>query len=414
MTNTAQHWAWTSEVGLRAAGGALALAVALVAAVVATRPAQAQTFTVLYAFTGGADGATPTDLMLDAKGNLYGTTVYGGSSNFPNGYGVVFKVDRTNKEPVLYSFTGPPDGANPDRGGVVRDAAGNLYGTTLAGGASGYYGTVFKLDNTGKESVLYSFTGGADGGEPFAGVVRDAKGNLYGTTTYGGDLTCDAPYGCGVVFKVDTTGTETVLHTFTGSGGDGGNPVAGLVRDAAGNLYGTTRWYGASGDGTVFNVDRTGKETVLYSFTGGDGSTPYAGLVRDAAGNLYGTTLDGGGSGYGTVFKLDKSGKETVLHSFAGPPADGAYPFAGLVRDAKGNLYGTTGSGGPFDWGTVFKLDKTGKESVLHSFTGAADGGSPWSGLVRDARGNLYGTTSQGGSTGCEGSGCGVVFKLTP
>jgi uncharacterized repeat protein (TIGR03803 family) len=400
-------------MGRRVARRALALAVVLVPAVVPTRPAQAQTFTVLYAFTGGTDGATPTDLILDAKGDLYGTTVDGGSSSFPNGYGVVFEVDKSNKETALYTFTGTPDGASPNRGPLVRDAPGNLYGTTESGGASGY-GTVFKLDTTGKETVLYSFTGGTDGGDPFAGLVRDGEGSLYGTTTYGGDLTCDAPYGCGVVFKLDTTGTETVLHTFSGSGGDGGNPVAGLVRDAAGNLYGTTREGGSGGYpgyGTVFKLDKAGDETILHSFTGGDGEWPYAGVIRDAAGNLYGTT-ENGGSVYGTIFKLDRRGKESVLHSFAGPPADGAQPFAGLVRDAKVNRYGTTAEGGPLNWGTVFKLDKSGKETVLHSFTGAADGGQPWAGLVRDAKGDLYGTTSSGGSTGCEGYGCGVVFKL--
>src|SRR5271165_6495671 len=175
-------------------------------------------------------------------------------------------------------------------------------------------------------TVLYSFAGGTDGAIPFAGLVQDAQGNLYGTTTQGGGgLGCETQ-GCGTVFKVDTTGNETVLYSFTGTGGDGGNPYAGLVRDTQGNLYGTTNQGGTSGDGTVFKVDTTGKETVLYNFTGPpDGALPYAGLVQDAQGNLYGTTGAGGASGRGTVFKVDTTGKETVLYSFNYDP-DGALP----------------------------------------------------------------------------------------
>jgi len=268
---------------------------------------------------------------------------------------------------VLHSFAGHPgDGANPEAG-LVRDAQGNLYGTTLTGGSGGPElcsgvggcGTVFKLDTTSKETVLYSFTGVPDGEEPDAGLVRDAQGNLYGTTYNGGAS------NLGTVFELDTTGKETVLHSFTGTGGDGSEPYGGLVLDAQGNLYGTTSFGGASGDGTVFELDTAGKETVLYSFTGtgGDGAYP-SGLVRDAQGNLYGTTYGGGASGFGTVFKLDTAGKETVLYSFTGTGGDGAYPsgLVRLVRDAQGNLYGTTYEGGdlacdaPYGCGTVFKL----------------------------------------------------------
>jgi uncharacterized repeat protein (TIGR03803 family) len=266
-------------------------------------------------------------------------------------------------------------------------------------------GTVFKLDTTGRETVLHSFTGTPDGAIPRAALVRDAAGNLYGTTVFGG-----ASIGYGTVFKLDTTGKETVLHSFTAT--DGSGPVAALVRDAAGNLYGTTAYGGASLSGTVFKLDTSGTETVLHSFTGrADGAIPYAALVRDHAGNLYGNTAYGGASGYGTVFKLDTTGRETVLHSFTGA-SDGASPFDALVRDPAGNLYGTATFGGdPFcssGCGTVFKLDTTGKETVLHSFTGRADGAIP-AGLVRDPAGNLYGTTYYGGAFGY-----GVVFKLTP
>ena len=258
---------------------------------------------------------------------------------------------------LLYEFTGAPDGAGCE---VCVDEKGILYGGTVYGGDSACNaptgcGTVFKLDTTGKETVLYSFTGtGGDGAIPLGCVVQDSKGNLYGTTTYGGELSCNAPNGCGTVFKMDTTGKETVLYSFTGSP-DAAEPESALLRDAEGNLYGTAPSGGAYGYGAVFKVDTTGKESVLYSFSGGsDGANPYGGLLRDAKGNLYGTTTAGGASGYGTVFKVDTTGKETVLHSFAG--SDGANPaFGSLVEDTKGNLYGTT-SGFTYGHGTVFKL----------------------------------------------------------
>jgi uncharacterized repeat protein (TIGR03803 family) len=414
MTDTVQP----SKTRLRGVNIALALAIMLVPTVVASRPAQAQTFTVLYSFTGGADGGSPyAGLIRDSAGNLYGTTLGGGAC----GNGTVFMLNKTGKETVLYSFTGGADGAGPFAG-LVRDAAGNLYSTTIDGGSSSACqghacGVVFKLDESGNETVLYSFNGGADGEYPYAGLVRDAKGDLYGTTAFGGGGGCPNYFsGCGTVFKLDATGEETVLYSFTGTGGDGAYPYAGLVLDAAGNLYGTTAQggtyacnYGENGCGTVFKLDKTGKETVLYTVTDTHGAYPYAGLVRDAASNLYGTTLGGDGSGRGRVFKLDKAGKETVLHSFTGTGGDGEYPYAGLVRDAKGNLYGTTWSGGTHGSGTVFELDKTGKETVLYSFTGGADGAWPWAGLALDANGNLYGTTVIDGA-----SGYGTVFELTP
>jgi len=294
----------------------------------------------------------------------------------------------------------------------VLDAQGNLYGTTSKGGAYNY-GTVFKLDTSANEAVLYSFTGTAgDGVYPYAGLVLDAQGNLYGTTYEGGAT------GNGTVFKLDTSANEAVLYSFTGTAGDGVYPYAGLVLDAQGNLYGTTVLGGAGGVGTVFKLDTSGKETVLYSFTMLDGAVPYAGLVLDTQGNLYGTTYGGGNRACkypcGTVFKLDTTGKETVLYSFTGTGGDGAYPEAGLVLDAQGNLYGTTlygGSGrcrGQLHCGTVFKLDTSGNESALYGFSGK-DGAYPWAGLVMDAQGNLYGTTSQGGAYNY-----GTVFKLQP
>ncbi|MFZ0283800.1 MAG: choice-of-anchor tandem repeat GloVer-containing protein, partial [Terriglobales bacterium] len=350
-------------------------------------------------------------LVRDGQGNLYGTTSSGGAGLFgcPQACGTVFKLDTAGNETVLHSFgeTGR-DGQVPYYGYLVRDGAGNLYGTTSYGGAHGA-GTIFRVSASGKE-VVFSFSG-ANGGFPFAGLVADAAGNFYGTTYVRGSG-CP-PYGCGTVFEVTSKGKETVLHSFMGAP-DGDNPFADLVLDSAGNLYGTTAT-GGFGAGTVFKLDPSGAETVLYSFTGGpDGGLPFAGLVRDSAGNLYGTTLIGGTSGVGTVFKLDSTGMETVLYNFCSQSgcADGSQPYASLVRDSAGNLYGTTYGGGSNDGGTVFRLDKTGKETVLHSFcslSGCADGGFPYAGLVGDSSGNLYGTTSNFGAYAW-----GTVFEITP
>ena len=319
---------------------------------------------------------------------------------------------------VLYSFAGSPDAAYP-RAGLTRDKAGNLYGTTLRGGSSNL-GTVFKIDPRGTETVFYSFAGGEDGATPSAGLIQDTAGNLYGTTGEGGHNT-------GTVFKIDPSGTETVLHRFT-KRMDGRWPVAGLLRDKAGNLYGTTHQGGTgscytSGCGTVFKVSKTGKETVLYSFTGGttDGCLPYGGVILGAAGNLYGTTYGCGASDYGTVFKISKTGTETVLHSFAGGSSDGAYPASGVIMDAKGNLYGDTEGGGidcfgnNYGCGSVYKLSRSGTLTVLHNFSGgSSDGAGPYGGLIFDSAGSLYGDTTLGGDPSCpnNGYGCGTVFEI--
>jgi uncharacterized repeat protein (TIGR03803 family) len=382
---------------------AIVFAVVLGLGTTTTHSAEAQTFSVLHGFTGGADGANPyAGLIQDSRGNFYGTTQLGGTSNL----GTVFKLDPMGTETVLHSFAGGTDGANP-YSGLVQDSTGNLYGTTYYGGAPNH-GTVFKLDPTDTETVLYSFAGGTDGANPYASLVQDPAGNLYGTTQRGGAS------GQGTVFKVDTVGTETVLYNFTG-GSDGGSPDGALVLDAAGNLYGTTFGGGALCDhrriycGVVFKLDTTGTEIVLHTFTGGtDGFFPVAGLVRDSAGTLYGTTSEAG-----TIFQLDATGNETVLYSFTGG-ASGGNPYAGLVRDPAGNLYGTTNYGGDSTCGNgsgcgvVFQLDTTGTETVLYRFTGGADGANPELGrLIRDSAGNLYGTTQLGGP-----SNNGVVFKI--
>ena len=408
MTKATACVDWSSQIRQRAMRFVLVLGVALAQIVVASGQANAQeptTFTTLYAFKGwtNGDGAFPlAGLIRDGAGNLYGTT--GGGGGRAN-YGTVFKLDTAGVETVLYRFRGYPDGLAPD-GPLALDGAGNLYGATVNGGNTCSCcgcGTVFKLDTMGRETVLHRFRGGAEGDLPFGGVVRDGSGNLYGTAVGGG-----AGLGhCGTVFKVDATGTGA-LYKFLG-GTDGCGPESDLVRDAEGNLYGTTTGSGTSA-GTVFKVDPTGMETVLYDFLGGaDGADPWAGLVRDAAGNLYGTTLTGGaGAGNGTVFKVDTTGRETVLHAFAGSP-DGAYPMAELVLDAAGNLYGTTTKGGigfP-GFGIVFKIDPAGTETVLHRFSGM-DGATPKAGLLLDAAGSLYGTTQDGGAYRF-----GTVFKLS-
>ena len=373
--------------------GLLTGAVALLVVFIASLSVQAQTYTVLHQFKG-PDGASPYGSLILRNGSLYGMTRDGGA----HGNGTVFKLTNTT-EKLLYSFSGAPDGAHPLRD-LSRDSAGNLYGATALGGTSGG-GTVFKLDAKKNETVLYSFTGGADGEQPQSGLLRDSAGNLYGTTVLGGD----ANYG--TVFKIDTTGTQTVLHSFGGDA-DGEFPYSGVIQDAAGNLYGTTGGDGISSLGTVFKVDSSGQETVLYSFKGGaDGEQPMGGVIRDSAGNLYGTTYLGG-SGSGTVFKLDKNGNESVLYSFAGS-ADGANPLGGLVRDKAGTLFGTTENGGAENVGTVFEVDKANRQTVLHSFSkSGGDGKYPETGLVQDAQGNLYGATYLGGT------GKGIVFELTP
>ncbi len=301
---------------------------------------------------------------------------------------------------VLHSFTGKPDGGRP-YAGLVRDTVGNLYGTTTSGGIFDG-GTVFKLDPSGNETVLYNFTGGADGWYPAEGeLTLDTAGNIYGTAAGGGST------GFGLVFRLDVTGTETVLYNFT-AGVDGGSPHAGVVRDGAGNLYGTAE---TGGDPSC------GGFGCGVAFAGPDGAAPAAALVQDSNGNLYGTTEGGGANSEGTAFKIDSAGNEGVLYSFTGK-LDGTAPISSLALDQTGNLYGTTDSGGNspncfFGCGVVFILDPTGKQTVLHNFDGT--NGAQGLGLVVDSQGNLYGTTSVGGASSCDGftSECGLAFKLT-
>jgi uncharacterized repeat protein (TIGR03803 family) len=409
-----------------------------VVAGLAVRPARAQKFEVLHAFKGAPnDGRAPVGVLVrDSAGNIYGTTASGGSGKGQcigngGGCGTAFKMNNAGKLVWIHSFMWP-NGFEP-LAGLLRDKSGSLYGTASLGGNSECSlgcGVVFKLDKDGNETVLHKFSKGSDGSSPEALLVGDAMGNLYGTTYMGGT------FGYGTVFKVDTTGKEIILHSFAGpptGGADGAYSLSGVIRDTAGSLYGVTG-SGGAGEGTVYELNKTGDETLLYSFGGADGAGPRSVLVADASGNLYGTTEGGGnggcfdGGGCGTVFELsphsDGNWTERVLYVFCSLSncADGEYPDAGpLVLDAAGNLYGTTIWGGAYQncngitCGVVFKLDTTGKETVLHSFTGGKDGAFPWPGLTMDAAGNLYGVAEEGGDANCYAPyGCGVVFKITP
>jgi uncharacterized repeat protein (TIGR03803 family) len=341
---------------------------------------------------------------------------------------------------TVYNFQGTPDGSLPD-GRLLKDAAGNLYGTTGSGGAFGF-GSIYELMAGGGEKLLYSFTGGADGWAPSGGMLRDGSGYLMGTAAGGGDFggNCGDVNGCGTAWVLSPAGKLRVLYTFTG-GADGANPAGGLVRGSNGVFYGTTEQGGSTtgpcvaqsetqfGCGVAFRLDRDGTYTVLHTFTGGsDGQMPVAPLTLDASGNLYGTTFYGGGStssacttdqpsGCGVIFKIDASGNYSLLHTFKGTP-DAAWPEeSDVTLDAAGNLYGTTAGGGASQWGAVYKIDSAGTESVLYSFTGGSDGAIPRSGLIRDGKGNLYGTASFGpisATDQCTAATCGVVFKLTP
>jgi uncharacterized repeat protein (TIGR03803 family) len=391
----------------------------------------ASAYKVLHYFGDGNDGWEPeAALIFDAKGNLYGTTTVGGLGCLSPGCGIVFQLqpnsDGTWTENVLHNLRST-EGAM-SHAPVVFDGQGNLYGTAPNGGSSNQ-GSVFKLLRSSSGSwpaiVLQSFTGGSDGGNPYGGVLLDSAGKLYGMTSAGGASSA------GVVFSLSgqNIGAETVLRSFAG-GSDGSGPMSALISDAAGNLYGTTYTGGANGAGTVFKLSPNRSSpgwaySLLHSFTavpygnGGDGANPYAGLAFDAAGNLYGTTVFGGPAGGGVVYKLSPNANgswtESVIYAFQGGN-DGNTPYGGVVFDAAGNLYGTTSSGGSGGRGTVYKLTPTSgggwTETILHNFTGHADGGLPGAGVLLDAAGNIYGTAAMGGHGGLENGG--VVFEISP
>src|SRR5271165_1096627 len=427
MANPRQHRNWILGNRLRAATAPLALAIVLVLTPVVTQSAQAQTFNVIHNFTGGQDGANPlAGLTIDRGGNLYGTAYRGGA-----GYGTVYKLAHKGSGWTfnpLYAFAGGSDGAHP-YGRVIFGGNGTLYGTTSEGGnssCSGGCGTVFNLKPPATacksalcpwtEIVLYRFTG-TDGAGPSGDLIFDQAGSLYGTTYVGGGM--GGPDGAGVVYKLTAAGVESTLYIFPETGcTDGADPVgAGVVFDNMGNLYGTTRSTGAygCGNGVVFQLSPSGSgwiENVLYTFqNGSDGGLPFAGLIKDQLGNLYGATSSGSQGGGGTVFEMMPPGnswKFSALYGFSGTGG----PQGNLIMDQAGNLYGTTTNDGKFGQGSVFKLTPSGgdwTETDLYSFTGGSDVANPYSNIVFDANGNLYGTASAGGT-----SNDGVVWEITP
>jgi uncharacterized repeat protein (TIGR03803 family) len=395
--------------------GRVALLIALLVAVCGVQFARAQTFSMLYSFTGKSDGSIPkAGLVADSAGNLYGTTSGGGDLSACNkqGCGVVFKLDTAGTYTVLHAFTGAPDGSNPYAGLTIA-GTGNYVGST-SGGGSMDNGAIFMIDTTDSETILHSFQF-SDGQTPEAGLTRGTGGDLYGTATAGGVRSSFCGGGCGVVYKTRTSGVLTVLHNFVG-GSDGITPQSAPAVDASGNVYGTTVTGGTGpctfagpGCGIIYKLDPSGIETILHTFVQTDGASPVGGPTLDAAGNLYGTTFTGGEFDFGVVYKVDTSGTFSVLYSFTGGE-DGSQPSAGVALDNAGNIYGTTQNGGsktncPFGCGVVFRIDSVGTYQVLHRFS-FNDGAFPQAPLLL-SHGAFYGTTAGGATPG-------VIFKVTP
>jgi uncharacterized repeat protein (TIGR03803 family) len=402
---------------------AFALAMLGVLTILAPAPGLAQTFKVLHNFTAGASGAQPyAGLTTNAAGDFYGTTQYGGVG-VDGGHGVVFRLSRAGSgwiETPLYAFEGGSDGEYP-LAGVVIGSDGALYGTTSGYNVYGSYGTVYRLTPPPsacesflcpwRESVLYRFSGGLDGANPgYGNLAFDQAGNIYGTTLYGGGAgDCGYGPGCGVAYKLTPSGsgwTETAIWDF---GVGGGNfPASGVTVDSAGNLYGTTTY------GTVYELSPSGSGWTETTLTDGL-DYAYGGLVFDPHGNLFGTT--GGFQGAGNVYELSPSNGGwalSTLYTFSGYEG----PLDTLTLNAAGDLYGTSYATGPYEEGQVFKLTPSNGEWIftdLHDFSSGSGGSEPVGGVVFDASGNMYGTTSTGGTGGsqCNG-GCGTVWEITP
>jgi uncharacterized repeat protein (TIGR03803 family) len=371
-------------------------------------------YRILFSFNG-TDGGEPQAGLVDVGGMLYGATRNAGAY----GAGTVFSISTTGNEKVLHSFGNGNDGYWPEAS--LIDVNGTLYGTTARGGTPGCgfrntCGTVFSITRKGKEKVLHSFGSGTDGWWPEASLTN-VNGTLYGTTAAGGAYgSACGNIGCGTVFSISTTGSEKVLHSF-GEGADGALLYAGLIA-LNGRLYGTTAFGGAYDAGTVFKIGTTGQEKLLHSFAGGtDGARPTASLI-DVNGTLFGTTSEGGGGpcgdGCGTVFSMSSTGQEKVLLTFDG--TDGAFPMASLVH-LNGRFYGTTFGGAFFNkrcvtagCGTLFSVNPTGSEVVLHVFGHGRDGYYPDSALI-EVNGTLYGTTPRGGALRGRN---GTVFVVKP
>jgi uncharacterized repeat protein (TIGR03803 family) len=375
---------------------ACAVGVLSLAAAIAAPAQDSVTFALLHSFEFN-DGAYPYAGLIEASdGNLYGTTLYGGNQNSD---GTVFEITPAGQLTTIYRFcslSGCADGLIP-YAGLVQASDGTFYGTTSSGNARGFYGTVFRITASGALTTLHTFTGYPRGEEPYAGLVQAPDGSFYGTTYEGGS------HSGGTVFKISPGGTLTTLYNFGAKRTDGDDPAAALILATDGNFCGTTV-YSTSGFGTVFKMTSSGTLSILHSFDLIDGAFPYAALVQGSDGNFYGTTSGGGADGYGTVFRITPDGVLTTLHSF--DLLDGATSYAGLIQGTDGNFYGTTTGGGANGDGTIFKITPDGTLTTLHSFNGT-DGGSPYAPLVQDTNGTLYGTTYQGGA-----GGQGTVFEL--
>ena len=407
------------------------LSTATVLALGSVRQAAGQTFSVIHTFTGSADGSTPSSTMIvDQGGNLYGTAAYGGAQPGFLGSGVVFKLIRRNSSWVfspLYTFQGGSDGAYPGATPAIG-SNGSLYGTTSLGGnpgcpAGGGCGTVYQLQPAARacrsalcpwtKTVLYRFSGGVDGGNPAYGqLVFDQLGNIYGTTGGGGDV------GSGVVYELAHTSggwQESVLHSFDGMG-DGLEPQSGVVFDSQANLYGTTVRGGAQGNGTAYELTPSGAGWVISKQhdLANEGNSPYAGVILDQLGNVYGATALGGPGNGGSVFQLAPSGGQwisSIIGSFSPLGGQGLGATSSLTMDAAGNLYGTTGTDGAHGFGSVFKLvpqNGSWLQTTLYDFAGGSDGCNPGGGVTLAPNGHLYGTTE-----GC-GAGYGVVWEIAP
>ncbi len=373
--------------------------------------AGAQTETILHSFGSVPnDGASPHGGLIYKGGNFYGTT----TSNAPTGsLGNVFEITAGGQYKVLHNFGSQRGEGNfPCDFGGLGWSGGKLYGTTLTGGVAGSYGTVFDLTLKGTETVLHKFRGQPEGIYPFASVIFDKAGNLYGTTEEGGAYNSSCLYGCGTVYELTAAGKMKVLYSFQGQSKDALFPDANLTIDKAGNLYGVSEFGGLYNSGAVFELSPTKVEKILYNFgsQSGDGTDPLSGVIFDKKGNLYGATFSGGLYGHGTVFELSPTGVEKILYNFGGQSSDGSEPYGNLVFDKQGNLYGSTYAGGLYGQGTVFELSPTGEETVLYTFGSQAnDGAIPLGALVLDSAGNIYGVTENGGAYNF-----GTVFKITP
>ncbi len=427
MLRSRELWDWIKVI---ASSSTLAAMLSAILLTCFAAQVEAQTYTVIHSFSGGRDGAAPmAGLTIDGSGNLYGTANFGGNTGGncgAGGCGVLYRLSNHNSGWILtplYSFLGGDDGMNPETAIVVIGPDGNLYSTTFYGGGSCNgsqgCGTVFKLQPPVEtchsvlcpwtETNLHSFNGD-DGSGPVGALVFDQQGNLDGVTNTG------SLRNGGTVYQLSASGgwmESIIFHPY-------GYPGSSVTLDHAGNLYGST-FIGMNGPGTIYQLTPSGSNwigTDIYDFTGGsDGAYPKAGVILDQAGNLYGATTVGGSGQGGTVFELMPSNggwNFNLIYSFTGP-ANGQLvvgPVGNLVMDAAGNLYGTTIADGAFGYGAVFKLTNSSEGwtyTSLHDFTGGSDGSYPYSNLIFDSNGNIFGTASSGGAFGA-----GVVFEITP